>query len=268
MKPIKTRTVKEYDLIMNLRKKNKLGAVRLSRITNIPKDIIHDWIYRGVKPKRLRKTKFLPKYARQLTPELAYILGVIKGDGCLCKSRRHSLRGACFDYVLVLGVTDREFAEYFAKQVTKWSGFTLYMYVRRQLGKGPKDIFCVRLRSKDVYKFLNDFDLNKLKIASDEAKSQFLKGFYDSEGSVNTRSKMIHVGVVDKETILLVRSLLSSLGITFGGLLEKKLQKLTFYYFIIASTQSLLLFRNLIGFSIERKQESLNTCLRKRGVEV
>ncbi len=256
---IKTRSLDEYNLVMNLRREKKgRGAITLSRMTGIPRHTIHDWIYRRTKPKCLRKTKILPSRAKKLSPELAYILGVIEGDGCLYKYRRHSLRGECYGYGLVLSVTDKDFADYFYDQVKKWCGFHLYRNRGPQTGIGYKDIYTIRLRSKDAYEFLKTFDLDELKESSEEIKCMFLNGFFDSEGHVPKRKNgFIHIGVVNLDIILLVRNLLQSLNIKFGSILEKNLTDKTFYYFHIGSIESLQRFKDKVGFSIKRKQDRL-----------
>lgn len=260
---LKTRTLEEYALVMTLRNKTKKGQITLSKLTGISKHTIHDWIYLGVKPKRLRKTKFLPEGAKRLTPELAYVLGVLKGDGCLCKNKRHSLRGECFDYVLTLGVTDEDFAEYYKEQLEKWSRFIAYAHIRPPRGKGTKPVFTIRLRSKDIYEFLNGFDINKLKLSSSTIKAMFLRGLYDSEGHVSkfreNKNGLIHIGMADFKTVVLAKELLSLLNIHSGKLLERTLNTGTrFYYFHIGSLEGLRKFRDNVGFSIRRKQERLN----------
>lgn len=257
---IKTRSLEEYNFVMKIRKDKKAhGIIKISKITGIPKDTIRDWIYRGVKPKRLRKTKILPTKSKKLSPELAYILGVIEGDGYLGKVKRHSLNGENYDYILVLSVTDKDFRDYFILQLENWSGFGVYKSKNPQLGKGTKDVYRARLRSKDMYEFLKSYDINKLKESSDEIKAMFLKGFFDSEGHVTRKQKngQITVGVVNYSIIHLVRALLESLEIKIGSLNEKALIDKKYYYFSIASIESLQKFRDKIGFSIKRKQDRL-----------
>lgn len=262
---IKTRTLEEYTQVMRVRKQKKAqDVIKISRITGIPKDTIRGWIYRGVKPKRLRKTKFLPKESKKLGPELAYILGVIQGDGCLCKSKRHSLRGECFDYILVLGVTDKDFADYFSKQLEKWSSFKTYKYKYPQRGKGTKDIYGIRLRSKDVFEFLSNFDLDILLESDEQIKSMFLKGLFDSEGSVSKtkKSRTIRIGMCNIKIIKLAKNLIESLGIKCGKIhVRKVLDYKPLYLFCISSKESLKRYRDCIGFSIKRKQERLDNLI-------
>ena len=218
---IKTRTLEEYEQVMAIRKDKKYqGILKISRKTGIPINTVRDWIYRGVKPKRLRKTKILREEAKVLSPSLAYILGVVEGDGCLCKSKRRETPGENYDYFLALKVIDEDFADYFAYQVETWSKFVTYKCKTSHSTENRKDIFTIRLRSKDVYEFLSYYDLNKLLQADEKTKGMFLKGFYDSEGSVarDIHGRSIIVGVVNLETITLVRKLLESLNFKLPNL--------------------------------------------------
>ena len=250
---------------MRTRKEKKAhGIVKISKITGIPKDTIRDWIYRGVKPKRLRKTKILPQEAKRLSPELAYILGVVEGDGCLCKAKRRSLPGENYDYVLTLGVTDKDFAEYFSKQVKKWCFFQPYMAKYPQSGMGTKDVYVVRLRSKDAYEFLSNFDLNTILESDEKIKGMFLKGFYDSEGHVtkNKKGRSVIVGVTNLRIIKLVERLLETMNIRTSGLKQRNIEGYKKFYLLYASsTKALELFRDKIGFSIKRKQDRLTDLL-------
>jgi intein-encoded DNA endonuclease-like protein len=251
---IRTRTLEEYQRVMSLKKKG-VGQIKLARIAGISQHTIHDWLYLGAKPKRLRKIKLLPLKAKELTPELGYILGVIESDGCLCKSKRNESRGENFDYALILGVTDKDFADFFTQQVEKWCDYKPYTSVTPPRGMGTKDVYWVRLRSKDAYEFLNSFDLNQLKKAPKEVKSMFLRGFFDGDGSV---CKAIHIGVTNKETITLANRLLKSLGIKSGHIHTKPtIFGTPFHHFIIASAKSLQRFQEKVGFSIKRKQDRL-----------
>jgi len=262
---IKTRTLEEYNLVKKIRKERKRqGIIKISRLTGIPTNTIRDWIYRGVKPKRLKKIKILPEKAKILSPELAYILGVIEGDGCLCKAKRRSIPGKNYDYILTLGVTDKDFADYFSKILTKWSSFKPYMAKRPPRELGTKDVYIVRLRSKDTYEFLFNYDLNTLFKSNKKIKCMFLRGFYDSEGHVtkNIVGRSIVVGVVNLKIMKLVRKLFKSMNIKISDLKSRKLEGFQrYYYFNISSTKALELFRDKIGFSIMRKQERLTNVL-------
>jgi intein-encoded DNA endonuclease-like protein len=214
----------------------------------------------GVRPKRLRKTKILPEEAKKLSPELAYILGVTEGDGCLCRAKRKSLPGENYDYILTLGVTDSDFADHFSENIEKWLSFKPYRNKRPQRGMRTKDVHIMRLRSKDAYEFLSDFDLDNLLESDDKIKSRFLKVFYDSEGSVpkNKKARSIFVDVINLRITTLVRKLLKSMKINLSNLQEANAtHNQKYYYFHICSTKSLELFRDKIGFSIQRKQDRL-----------
>ncbi len=111
------------------------------------------------------------------SPELAYVIGVVSGDGYAVK-----LKTKNGDYRLERGVRDREFDEEFSK------------CLGRVLGRDPpKPIplgdgrLKVRVRSKAMYELLQrPVNLDRIKYFteySEDCARSFLRGFFDSEGS-------------------------------------------------------------------------------------
>ena len=82
----------------------KLGVAEASRRTGIPKGTIKGWKHERYKPPA---TKWHPEPSN----ELAYVLGVLYGDGSVYIDRYH--------YRIQLGVKDLEFAEAFSITMAK-----------------------------------------------------------------------------------------------------------------------------------------------------
>lgn len=119
--------------------------------------------------------------------ELAYIIGVMLGDGNLMKGKCKGLR---------LRVIDKDFILNFKKKLEKWSGLkTTRIYKIKDKSYVQGYIWGIMLISTKAYEFYNQFDINKNKNAfknidlflnKQEYKIEFIKGFFDSEGCIST----------------------------------------------------------------------------------
>lgn len=181
---------------------------------------------------------------KQLDDNLAYILGVLKGDGFL----RGNSTG--------LLVKDEDFVDTFLKRVEQWSGYTPIKKINIR-GKYIKVI----LHSKEIYNFLKEFDINRV-LENPDYVVKFVEGFFDSEGTVNKSNNVISVYNTNLALILFVKRCLSILGI------ESKLYKIQrdptrkmIYNLSLTSSKFQKKFASLINSSIQRKQKRLNKIL-------
>jgi intein-encoded DNA endonuclease-like protein len=143
------------------------------------------------------RTRKLPKKSKILSKELGYILGVISGDGYIYKN-----------FHVGLNVRDYDFALAFKNALEKWISFPVFIY------KGNSGTpFRVRLNSKEVCQFLNNFDLNKLKESSSKIKAEFIKGFFDSEGCFYEPRFRTLMSNTDKNLLLFIQTLLNAFNI-------------------------------------------------------
>lgn len=199
----------------------------------------------------------LPVSAKKLTEDLGYILGVVCGDAHIGK------------YNIFLHVKDKDFAEIFAATLKRWSGFhvslTTSNYVR------------VQMSSIEAVTFLKQFNYTKLKSAPIGVKTAFLKGMYDSEGSVNKQlhNRVIVLSNTEKNLLKLCKSLLRSLGIkarpirisTKKGSVVRFPNGTTYvtkkpcYGFHICGKENLKKFSTLINFNVGWKKERLSNRL-------
>jgi intein-encoded DNA endonuclease-like protein len=117
--------------------------------------------------------------------ELAYVIGVVLGDGYPKMKRR--VRKGYNDVIIRLEAKDKEFVEEFARCHAKVLG-------RRQIRPRFRDDvgkYVVEVRSRKLYELLKKpVDLDRLKKYVEHCErcvAAFLRGFADSEGSVNIR---------------------------------------------------------------------------------
>ncbi len=205
------------------------------------------------------------------SPELAYVIGVVSGDGWTYKTRSG-------EYEVGARVKDRDFIEEFSR----CSG--------RVLGiEPPKPIpvvdgqFKVRVQSKVLYQLLQKpIDIKRIKPFighCEDCMRSFLRGFFDGEGSVNKNGVILCYNT-DTKLLEYVQRLLNRLGIETTGprictrrgtpFLNKKLGKIykrrKDLYCIYVKMKDRLRFYRLIGFTIQRKQQRLQEHLKRRGL--
>jgi intein-encoded DNA endonuclease-like protein len=294
-----TYSLDQYNKSIRLKKEGK-GSVRISKILKIPRSTIEGWINQGRKPyyfsekrinvcnskeniKRMRemnkitqpkatkisaklRTKHLPDSAKKYSRELGYIIGVILGDGHVSIKQRR----------VILSVTDKDFVLEFKKNIEKWSNFKTRFYSRSiktdEKIKNRKLQWVCYIDSKKASEFLHNLDFRELAHSNEEIKCVFLKGFFDSEGSVFKSSFGIAGYSTDYLLISFVSELLTSLGI-YSTLNKRKptnkdISNKFCYTLAIYRKDSILNFYKFVGFSIERKQNRLvnqvNTILNNR----
>jgi DNA endonuclease len=184
------------------------------------------------------------------------------GDASMSVNRKHS-------YMIKLRVKDRDFAEEFARCLSVI------------LGRSPPRVkwhektqaWHTQLSSLLLQNFLRQ-ELKALVpvIAHcDECKAAFIKGFFDSEGSMSKRS--LTASNEDLELLILVCETLQSLRIeTTGPNLASKggrtvIIKGKFYrqnedlYYMRVRSRCLERFQAIVGFSIGRKSAALSRAI-------
>ncbi len=200
------------------------------------------------------RTKRLPKEAKELTEDLAYILGVAYGDGHISIKQRK----------VILSAVDYDFVLNFKNILEKWSGFKARFFKRIQkpdkLIKNRKPQWRCYIDSIEASKFLKNFNLNLLLISSKEVKYAFIKGFFDSEGCIcKNRISLCNTSYF---LIDLVNKLLNSMNITTILKKRKYLNNLTnristiYNLYITGDCRSK--FSEAVKSSILRKQVKLD----------
>jgi intein-encoded DNA endonuclease-like protein len=156
------------------------------------------------------------------SPELSYVLGVLKGDGYIINDTKQG------HYSVVLETVSLEFAESFKYALQKL-GFNPCLRLRKSLNSpiSKKLLWHVEAHSKlfiNWYTGLNNVELSTI---ARMFPADFVRGFYESEGTyhygIDNRwkrlrgwiipTKRIQITNKTKELIMLVKKLLDSLGI-------------------------------------------------------
>lgn len=141
--------------------------------------------------------------------EICYILGVLLGDGYVYKGKTN--------YFIHLKVTSKTFAESFCKAL-KEIGLTphLFWYEKEQR-------YIAGCSSKIFYNFYKNLtlkDIRKLVTKNKENMKEFIRGFYESEGTnvISSRKKGWTIAMYNTnlDVILLVKFLLEKLGFNFS----------------------------------------------------
>ncbi|MEM1953240.1 MAG: LAGLIDADG family homing endonuclease [Candidatus Caldarchaeum sp.] len=205
--------------------------------------------------------------------ELAYVIGVVAGDGYVL--RRSRPRKSYNDVFIGLKVKDLEFAEEFSRCLAVVLNRPAPRPRRSERG------FVVQLRCKALYELLRKpFDMEKLRRFIEhnrECKSMFLRGFFDSEGCV-AENGYITVHNTDISLLRYAKQLLDSLEIeTTGPHLQAKRGRVlkdprgrTYkrkknVYRLYVPSKFRLKFYQYIGFTIRRKQQRLEDFLIRTG---
>jgi intein-encoded DNA endonuclease-like protein len=203
--------------------------------------------------------RLLPKRSKKLDPNLAYILGVLYGDGYFGKCQ------------INLGTSDEEFRDYFAKILYYWSGKK--PACTKRLMKGKPYYTCL-LSFKDakiyVLSLIGDrSSIPQILLNSTNKKiiSNFIKGFADSEGSIviAKRTKMLKVSNQNMLLLKQCRDLMVMLGFSMQRIkirLNNKAPNGNVYEIILSAREELQKFHNLIGFTIQRKNHKLEQFLK------
>ncbi|MCX6741779.1 MAG: hypothetical protein NTX24_01215 [Candidatus Pacearchaeota archaeon] len=203
----------------------------------------------------------IKKDIKKVTKELAYILGVIHGDG-YCYIRKSKLRTSA---IIGLHVKDKDFADNFKEVLGRWSGIKAKEY-------NNHSEHYVALYSIDCAKIIKDVNVKNVLRQNRQVRIYFLRGMYDSEGGVIAKNlecrrkakRWIHFSNSKIKTINLVKTCLDSLCITYkirpgvhSGFGSKRQQ----YELLIYNKEGMRNFYKYVGFSIKRKQKELVTLI-------
>lgn len=194
------------------------------------------------------------------SPALAYIIGVYFGDASLLQKSDHR-------YAIRLKVIDREFAEVFAKALRE---IGLNPSVGFEREKTRSNRWYVEAYGKGLFMFLKGPKERLFDVARAYPR-EFLRGFFDSEGSVIVTKNRIRVEACnyDWEVLELCRKLLDNLGIHSKIYKTKqkgqtvairgKEYRYTSDLFTIKIYRIASVYRYMqeVGFTISRKQNKL-----------
>lgn len=133
------------------------------------------------------------------TDNLAYILGIMVGDGYKAKHGYH--------HTIDLITKDKEIAESFRKALSK-IGINSWIGWKHTLYKGEvRHYYRVGANSKTLYTWLNDVNIQEFALSSPES---FLRGLYEAEGNLN--KSIPRISMCNELIITLAKRCLEGLG--------------------------------------------------------
>jgi len=229
---------------------------QMSRELGVPTETLR---HRMVIYKIQRRTPAIHNpYQPEPSAELSYLLGVRYGDMVISRSRRK--KEGYFDYIVALAAKDLDFINKFNDFVAK-----ILKKRRNSVQIFQKKYWRITYQSKELFNYLSqDFGTHREVIEA--YPTDFLRGFYDSEGMFRYRGKKSNYGdlrLYNSQTWLLnySKELLEKLGI-FARLSREyefnwKEHKWKMRHLGITRKDDLIKFAELVGFSIDRKQKRL-----------
>jgi intein-encoded DNA endonuclease-like protein len=191
------------------------------------------------------------------SPELAYVIGVIVGDG----------NADIGNNKVTLGTKDIEFAEAFKNAIEK---IGLHVWIRWRKDRKRWVVTC---QKQEFARFLKQFKEVPRKIlewvVSEDEKRMFIRGFYDSEGSITLSSRgniQYRIYNTNLELLEICQKFLTDLGIESKMYVVRKkgdVVKLPSgrtivvedpeYVIVVSNQTNIQKFETLIGSSIPRK---------------
>jgi len=199
--------------------------------------------------------------------DLAYVIGVLCGDGSAWEKSR--VRKGYRRVVIYLEAKDKEFVEEFA------------IRIGRVLNRPPPRVkvkstgyYYVEVESRTLYELMKrPIDIKKIRRFVEHCErcmAMFLRGFFDSEGSVNKHGYILAYNS-NYELLVYVQELLKRFGIETRGPYLRTKQGTPFYnplrgkvyvhkrdvYVLYVRGSNGYEFYKYIGFTIRRKQERL-----------
>lgn len=205
----------------------------------------------------------LPTFSKD-TPEKAYILGVLAGDGFLVycqEGKRYRM------YKVALETIDEEFANEFLTCLHLTYGITPSKRKIVEKHPGRKDRYHIALHCKAACEDLLKYDLfgtrrwnvpEAVKSAPLDVKASYLRGFFDSEGGVSVKGHVIYTASVCAPGLRGIWGLLTDFGIT--AKIKQPFGK-NFCLLKIFGRLPISLFAKHVGFTINRKKEALHRLL-------
>ena len=212
-----------------------------------------------------------------MNPTKAYIIGVLCGDGCLYLGKKVKHGPNSYDPKVKLSSTDQDFVEAFRKSLLEAYNYHASINrgkptLRRKNGKiyNCKPVFtccaCTWMIYKDLARYGNFRTYTwrvpeEIKNNNEKIIGMFLRGFFDSEGSIafNKKAGNLRASTKNKEGMLEISALLHQLGMVNTVRPTKKGETV-----VRVLLQYSKIFLLKVGFSIKRKQKILEEMARFR----
>lgn len=239
-----SRILKRHNIkIRSLSEAAKLAHLKGRMAPNIERA----WLI--AKERGIHGTRKIPENIEEI-PEFYYILGVVLGDGWISHYKTQ--------YRIGLSVKDLDFALTFKKSFSKLGIKTRLRHYR--------NLWTVEVGRKRLFTLLKRLTLQaieKLVLDSRVFKIKFIRGLFDSEGTVYTSKRggfNVKIYNTNRELLELLRRLLLSLRIVISGIyLHRKGRSNSFgqkdvYSLCICRKEEALRFAREISSNISRKK--------------
>jgi hypothetical protein len=191
------------------------------------------------------------------TSDWGYLIGIVLGDGWL-KARKGS-------YIVGVSSSRPEIVKKFHEVCNSLNIHSGYYNIICN----NKNVYCSEVCSKELYKYLRPcksadfhFTVPKIIYKNKSMMYGFLRGFFDAEGGVYKnigRNTTMNIACWSKHisSLVQIRDLLKIGGIQSYLHKENKKNQIS-ARLNISDYENRLLFRNLVGFRIYRKQRKLD----------
>lgn len=196
-------------------------------------------------------------YPVDLTPttNLAYLAGVLMGDGSCGKYSQGQKSSSRFTYTVSLEVIERAFADSFSRALGK-IGLKPFTFQAKKTGN-RKNTWVVEGRSKMLYQWWKKQSLNSIEnlfFEKDNFFKEFLRGFYESEGTINKWE--LGLSNTNKELLTKIQRKLHQLSFksSLRGSYERRGdRKPSYQLYILGGKQERSRFLEMIKPSIKRE---------------
>lgn len=241
--------------------KQGLGKRRIGRKLNLSERLVGAWIYLGRIPYFMRANL-------DSSPWLSFILGCVYSDGTVYRYKTA--------YYVRLSSTDVEYVEEFNRALIHvvWRNYPIHSPPSQKAGMGnrTKDELVVSFSNKALWYFLSDRNLGKEhRDTIEEYPSEFVRAFFDGEGTVGTCDKWGTVSLraynTKREVIeYITRLLLERFGISaaFYETRSSRHNEKSIWVCRFRGLENAIKFYQKIGFTIERKQKKLEELVRNK----
>jgi len=228
--------LERYKEAIKLRRKYKWGSRRIGKFLKMPVPTVSDWIYRNLTPERIKI------YKPQITSELCYLAGVIAGDGHLDKEGSTlKITNGRKDFLISIRKIFEKTFKCYVKIEDNGTFYDLYIS-RSGIVYIFNKMFKIPLGKKADKIFIPNLILNT------EFRYDFLRGLYDTDGSICDYKHHISLYTKSKKLIRQVKNILKDIGIKKTYLMEIHGYGSVYRLFFLG-IDNLILFKDKIGFS-------------------
>lgn len=276
----RTHTIEEYTEVMKLRKEG-LGPTKIFSFLskkgfNISYGALYDWIHTNKRPFQDKILNKISSQSKFLTKEKAYILGVLCGDGYI------RITKSGHGFLVGLDVCDEDFADEFRRCIKEVYDLLASKKIKTpgptNFSTNPKQMYVINLTSKlvvkDLLQYAKSFKTKEWAVPEEilssntKIKSAFIRGLFDSEGSVTLkRPGGVYLSVCsgNKNSLLKIKEILKyNFDIDLSVFNDKSVVRLK-----SSGYKNIKNFAEKINFTIKRKRENLEwglSTFKRKGV--